>query len=278
MYDDLRGKTAVVTGAGRPSGLGQGIAKRLAREGCRLAICDIARPHPVDPAYRRGTWEELVERQREIESLGVECLPVRCDVTNEREVHDMFEAVVKEFGRVDILVNCVGVGPPGSLAPLLEVDGAAWDEAIAVNMKSCHLCSRGAAKRMIEQGQGGKIINLSSQAGKMPFRGLGVYCAAKAGVLHYTRVLALELARYKINVNAVLPGTILTDQLKEYFGREAEKRGLTLEQYLAATPPIPLGRYQTPEDVAAAAAWLASSESDYVTGECMLTTGGQTIV
>ncbi len=276
MYDDLEDKTVIITGAGRPHGLGQGMAKRFAREGCRVVISDVARPH-ADPEYGRGKWEDLLERQKEIEALGADCLPVKCDVTVEEEVQAMVDAAVEAFGRVDILVNNVGGGPPGSGGPLLEVDGANWDEGMAVNAKGTHLCSRAAATRMIEQGGGGKIVNIASQAGKRPFPGLGVYCAGKAAVCHYTRVLAMELGPHKINVNAVLPGTIETDMLKESFGKMAEQMGITYEDLMQGIPPIPLGRLQTQDDVAAAVAWLCSRESDYVTGECMLVTGGQTI-
>ncbi len=276
MYDDLKGKTVIVTGAGRPNGLGQGMAKRFAREGCRLVISDVARCH-ADPEYGRGSWEELLQRQKEIEALGAKCLAVRCDVTVEEEVQAMVDASVEAFGRVDILVNNVGGGPPGSGGPLLEVDGTNWDEGIAVNVKGTHLCSRAAARRMIEKGEGGKIVNIASQAGKRPFPGLGVYCAGKAAVCQYTRVLAIELGPHKINVNAVLPGTIETDMLKESFGKMAEQMGITYEVLMQNTPPIPLGRLQTQADVAAAVVWLCSRESEYVTGECMLVTGGQTI-
>jgi meso-butanediol dehydrogenase/(S,S)-butanediol dehydrogenase/diacetyl reductase len=277
MYDDLKGKVAIVTGAGRPNGLGQGMAKRFALEGCHLVIADVARTH-ADPEYRRGSWEELLDRQKEIEALGAGCLPVKCDVTVEEEVQAMVDAAVKEFGRVDILVNNVGVGPPGSGGPLLEVDGANWDEGMAVNAKGTHLCSRAAAKRMIEKGEGGKIVSISSQAGKRPFPGLGVYCAGKAAVCHYTRVLAIELAPHKINVNAVLPGTIETDMFKENFGKAAEAMGITYEVLMENIDPIPLGRLQTQEDVANSVVWLCSRESEYMTGECILVTGGQTIV
>jgi NAD(P)-dependent dehydrogenase (short-subunit alcohol dehydrogenase family) len=276
MYGDLKGKVAIVTGAGRPKGLGQGMAKRFAREGCRVIVTDVARPH-ADPEYGRGTWEDLLARQKEIEAMGAKCLPLKCDVTLEKEVENMVDAVIEAFGRVDILVNNVGGGPPGSGGPLLEVDGANWDEGIAVNVKGTHLCSRAAARRMIERGEGGKIVSIASQAGKRPFPGLGVYCAGKAAVCHYTRVLALELAPHKINVNAVLPGTIETDMLRESFGKMAEKLGITYEVLMQNIPPIPLGRLQTQEDVAASVAWLCSRESEYVTGECILVTGGQTI-
>lgn len=277
MYEDLKGKVAIVTGAGRPNGLGQGMAKRFAAEECRVVITDVARPH-ADPEYGRGKWEDLLERQREIEALGARCLPLKCDVTVEQEVEAMVDAVIETFGRVDILVNNVGGGPPGSGGPLLDVDGANWDEGIAVNVKGTHLCSRAAARRMIEKGEGGKIVNISSQAGKRPFPGLGVYCAGKAAVCHYTRVLAIELGPHKINVNAVLPGTIETDMLKESFGKLAGLIGMSYEELMQTIPPIPLGRLQTQADVASSVVWLCSRESEYLTGECILVTGGQTIV
>ncbi len=276
MYDDLKGKVAIVTGAGRPNGLGQGMAKRFAREGCRLVISDIARPH-ADPEYGRGSWEELLERKKEIEALGAECLAVKCDVTVEEEVQAMVDATMEMFGRVDILVNNVGGGPPGSGGPLIDVDETNWDEGMAVNSKGTHLCSRAVARKMIEKGEGGRIVNIASQAAKRPVPGLGVYCAGKAAVCHYTRVLAMELGPHKITVNAVLPGTIETDMLKESFGKMAEAMGISYEVLMQNIPPIPLGRLQTQEDVANSVVWLCAGESEYVTGECMLVTGGQTI-
>ena len=276
MYDDLKGKVAIVTGAGRPNGLGQGMAKRLAGEGCHVVISDVARPH-ADPEYGRGSWEELLERQKEIEALGAGCLPVKCDVTVEEEVEALVDGAAAKFGRVDILVNNVGGGPPGSGGPLIDVDGANWDEGMAVNAKGTHLCSRAAAKRMIEQGEGGKIVSIASQAAKRPVPGLGNYCAGKAAVCQYTRVLAIELGPHKINVNAVLPGTIETDMLKESMGKMAEVLGITYEVLMQNIPHIPLGRLQTQEDVANSVVWLCSRESEYLTGECILVTGGQTI-
>ena len=189
MYDDLKGKVAIVTGAGRPNGLGQGMAKRFAREGCHVVITDVARPH-ADPEYGRGKWEDLLERQKEIEALGARCLPLKCDVTVEEEVQAMVDAVIEEFGRVDILVNNVGGGPPGSGGPLLEVDGANWDEGIAVNAKGTHLCSRAAAKRMIEKGEGGKLLDegITQMSGELPVNPSG-------GVLSTNPIGATALVR-----------------------------------------------------------------------------------
>jgi NAD(P)-dependent dehydrogenase (short-subunit alcohol dehydrogenase family) len=277
MYDDLKGKVAIVTGAGRPNGLGHGMSMRLAKEGCNVVITEVARPHE-DPEYGRGSWEDTLDRKKEIESLGVKCLPVKCDVLVEEEVQDMVNAVVKEFGEINVLVNNVGGGPPSSTGPLIDIDANGWDEGIAVNVKGTHLCSRAVAKQMIQQGKGGKIVNIASQAAKRPFPGLGVYGAGKASVCHYSKTLAVELAPHHINVNAVLPGTIETDMLKEGVGKLAEEMGVTYDVYMEQTlSTIPVGRFQTREDVAASVVWLASAESDYITGETILTTGGQTI-
>ncbi|MFO7965178.1 MAG: SDR family oxidoreductase [Desulfobacterales bacterium] len=277
MYDDLKGKVVVVTGSGRPNGLGHGMSIRFAREGSHVVVTDVACPHS-DPEYGRGTWEELLERKKELEAFGVKCLPVKCDVTVESEVQQMVGAAVDHFGEIDILVNNVGGGPPGSGGPLIDVDANGWDEGIAVNVKGTHLCSRAAAQQMVRQGKGAKIVNIASQAAKRPCPGLGVYGAGKAAVCHYTKTPAVELAPYRINVNAVLPGTIETDMLKESFARLAEQMGMTYEQLMDSTlPTIPLGRFQTRDDVAASVVWLASKEADYITGETILTTGGQTI-
>jgi meso-butanediol dehydrogenase/(S,S)-butanediol dehydrogenase/diacetyl reductase len=279
MYDDLKGKVVVITGSGRPHGLGQGMAKRFAVEGCRVVVSDLARPNVLtaDNVVRTGEWEDLLQRKQEIEALGAGCLAVKCNVMEESEIQAMIDATVAEFGRVDILINNVGGAKSSHTVPLIEVDAETWDDGITLNSKGTHLCSRAFAKQMIKQGQGGKIVNIASQAAVKALPGLGIYCAAKAAVYQYTKVLALELAPHKINVNAVLPGTIMTDQLVEVFTRMAEKLGLPTDDLTKLLPPIPWGRVQTADDVAAAVLWLSSKESDYVTGEGIVVTGGQTI-
>ena len=282
MYD-LSGKVAIVTGSGRPHGLGQGIAKRLAKEGADVVVVDICKPYETYegevPEVGRGTWEELLERKKEIEALGVRSLALRCDATDEKDVDAMVAAVVKEFGHIDILCNNIGGGHPKSGGPLLEVDSYGWDQGMTVNFKTAHLCSRAVAKQMIAQGKGGKIVSTASQAGLRPFPGLGMYCSAKAALVMYTKVLAMELAPFKINVNVIGPGTIETDMLKESFTAGGKKFGITYEQIMAQVmPTIALGRLQTPEDVANITVWLVSPEADYITGVAVLTTGGQTII
>jgi len=264
MYEDLKGKVAIVTGAARANGIGQGIAKRFAREGCRMAIADLA-------------IGELEKRKAEIEALGVECIAVKCNVTDEDSVQAMVDAVVKRFGRVDILANNVGGAMMNQVGPVIDMDSAAWDDAMGLNAKGTHLCTRAVAKQMVAQGQGGKIVNTSSQAGIHPEPGIGLYSCAKALINQYTRILALELAPHKINVNAVCPGTIMTDKLREVLEGLSGMKNASAEELGKLLPPIPWGRLETPDDVASAIVWLASSQSDYITGECLLVTGGQTM-
>jgi NAD(P)-dependent dehydrogenase (short-subunit alcohol dehydrogenase family) len=282
MYD-LSGKVAIVTGSGRPNGIGQGLAKRLAREGADVVVVDVCKPYEahagVESPVGRGCWEELLDRKKEIEALGVRSLAVTCDATVEADVDAMVAAVVKEFGHIDILMNNIGGGAVGSGGPLIDVDAWGWDSGMMTNFKTAHLCSRAVAKQMIAQGTGGKIVNTASQAGLRPFPLLGIYCAAKAALVMYTKVLALELAPFKINVNAICPGTILTEMLRESMRELGSKFGMTEDQIIEqAIATIPLGRAQTPDDVADCAVWLASSQADYITGVAILTTGGQTVV
>ncbi|MEN6438564.1 MAG: SDR family oxidoreductase [Syntrophobacter sp.] len=272
MYGDLRGKVVIVTGAGRAKGIGHGISKRFAAEGCRVVI--VNRLHPE---IKDGEPDDLEKRKWEIEALGVPCLTIRCDVTIESEVQSMVETTIKEFGRLDVIVNNVGGAKNNHLGPLVNMDSVAWDESMAMNAKSTHLCARAAAKQMIAQGEGGKIVNISSQAGINPDPGLGLYSSAKAAINQYTRIMAKELAPYKINVNAVLPGTIMTEQLRRVLEAAGGSTTASDEDLARLLPSIPWGRLQTPEDVAAVAVWLASRESDYLTGECILATGGQTM-
>jgi NAD(P)-dependent dehydrogenase (short-subunit alcohol dehydrogenase family) len=284
MYD-LSGKVAIVTGSGRPNGIGATIARRLAKEGADVAVVDICKeyvPHPKDelPPPRRGTWEELLERKKEIEALGVRSFAVKCDVTNEKDVDDMVAAVVKEFGHIDILMNNVGGSPPGSSGPLIDIDAQGWENGITINFKGTHLCSRAVAKQMINQGKGGKIVNTASQAGLRPMPPLGMYCCSKAAVIMHTKVLAMELAPFRINVNVIGPGAVETDMLKEGIAAQGEKLGMKYDDIVnaAVLPTIPLGRMQTADDVADCAVWLASPQADYITGVAILTTGGMTIV
>jgi NAD(P)-dependent dehydrogenase (short-subunit alcohol dehydrogenase family) len=195
------------------------------------------------------------------------------------EVHAAVDEACRRLGGVDLCCNVAGGAAFGSGAgPLLAIAEREWDLVLDVNLKGTWIASRACAERMIAAGRGGRIVNVSSQAGKRGFPGLGAYCAAKAGVVLLTQVLALELAPHGITVNAVCPGTVDTDLLN--------KDG-SFERLFAGVPggfadwvarEIPLGRLETADEVAAAIAFLCSADAAYITGEALNVSGGQTMV
>jgi 3-oxoacyl-[acyl-carrier protein] reductase len=243
----LKNKTAIVTGAGR--GIGRGIAIALAKEGCDLVVSDI-------------NQEDCEKVAEEIKKLGVKSLAVKCDVSNKKEVEELFKETTKEFGKLDILVNNAGIFP---FVPFKDMQEADWDKVLNVNLKSVFLCSQEAAKIMTE---GGRIINISSIASFIGFEGLVHYCASKGAINSMIRALALELAPQKITVNAVAPGAIETPGASKGSTEETKK------QTIAA---IPLARMGKPEDIANAVLFLASDESSYITGQTIIVDGGWTL-
>lgn len=272
MYD-LKGKVAIVTGAGRKLGIGRGIALRLARDGADVAVADICREFEEFPGYGLGMWEGLKETADEISALGVRGLPVRVDVTDAAQVEEMVRQTVEALGRLDIIVNNAGgvVGP----APVIAMEEAAWNKTMAINATGTFLCSRAAARQMLAQGQGGKIINISSIAGKHGRAFLAAYSAAKAAIIGLTRVMAMELGAANVQVNAVCPGEVDTDLQRWGWKLEADFRGVPYEEVTkAAISLIAAGRLETPQDVADLVAFLASRQSDYITGQAINVDGG----
>jgi NAD(P)-dependent dehydrogenase (short-subunit alcohol dehydrogenase family) len=273
MYD-LKGKVAIVTGAGRKLGIGRGIALRLAREGADVAVADICREFEEFPGYGVGMWEGLKETADEITALGVRGLPVKVDVTDAALVEAMVRQTVDALGRLDILVNNAG-GAPGP-APIIAMEEAAWNKTMAINATGTFLCSKAAARQMMAQGQGGKIINISSIAGKKGEPFLAAYCAAKSAIIGLTRAMALEVAAVNIQVNAVCPGQVDTDLQRWGWQLAAGMRGTSYEDIINRTvAEIPAGRLETPEDVANVVLFLASSQSDYMTGQALNIDGGE---
>jgi NAD(P)-dependent dehydrogenase (short-subunit alcohol dehydrogenase family) len=272
MYD-LKGKVAIVTGAGRKLGIGRAIALRLAREGADVAVADICREFEEFPDYGLGMWEGLKSTADEVSALGVRGLPLKVDVTDSRLVDEMVAQTMDAFGHIDILVNNAGgvVGP----MPVLWIEEAAWNKTLAINATGTFLCSQRVARTMIARREGGKIINISSIAGKGRAPALAAYCAAKAAVLALTRVLAFELAASGIQVNAVCPGEVDTDLQRWGWELEAKFRGVPYDEVVSEEiEQIPLGRLETTDDVANLVAFLASSQSDYMTGQAINVDGG----
>ena len=268
----LKGKVAMITGAGRKNGIGSACAHRLAAEGAAVVVTDINNSFAEFPQYRVGAGEELESVAGELRDCGGRALSLSADVSDPDSVKALIEQAKKAFGSIDILVNNAG-GSPGA-APLSQFTLAAWEKTLAINLTGTFLCCREVVPVMIENG-GGKIINISSRAARRGALWMHAYCAAKAGVLGLTRSMALELAPFNICVNALCPGDILTDLKQWGLEMEAEVKGTTVEalqeEIVRATP---LGRLGTPADVAAAVAFLASPDADYLTGEVINISGG----
>jgi NAD(P)-dependent dehydrogenase (short-subunit alcohol dehydrogenase family) len=275
MYD-LSGKVAIVTGASRPKGIGRATALRLAREGADVVIADYGRPGGFadHPDYEHlGRSDEMDAVVSEIEALGRRSVAIAVDVTQRAEVEAMVATTVAELGRVDILVNNAGVGLGG---PLIDYPEESWDRTLAVNAKGPFLCAQAAARVMIEQGDGGRIVTTASQAGKTGFPNLGAYTASKFAVVGMTQVLGLELAPHRINVNCVCPGTVDTDLMAPGIAMMAALHGsdeAKARELMAAR--IPLGRLETGDDVANLIVWLCSDQGGYLTGQALNVTGGQ---
>jgi NAD(P)-dependent dehydrogenase (short-subunit alcohol dehydrogenase family) len=268
----FEGKIAVVTGVGRVTGIGAGIATRFAQEGAHLVISDLCAKLKDAPGFGTGSWGQLNETAEAIRALGVKCIAERCDVTKTDEVDALMERAATEFGGVDILVNNAG-GNPGS-GPVLMMEEAAWRKTLEINATGAFICSRAAARQMVSRG-GGKIVNLSSRTAKTPAPYLSAYIASKQAVIGLTRSMALELAPFKINVNAVCPGFIDTDLTREGHAKQADALGISIEDIVnEKVKTIPIGRPGTPADVAGVVAFLCSEDAAYMTGQALNITGG----
>ena len=247
MYQDLKNKVAIVTGAKR--GIGKAIALKLAKNGVKVVITDID----------QKDCEEVV---KEIEELEGEGLALKLDVTKEEEIKKVIQSTKEKFGRIDILVNNAGIFIQKELE---DMDTSEIDKLLSVDLRGVILCIKNIIPEMKEQ-KYGKIVNIASIAGFVGFDLSSIYCAAKGGIVNMTRELALDLGKYKINVNAVAPGVINTDMTKDLLAEENIKTALLSK--------IPYGRIGKPDDIANAVTFLASKESEYITGHTIVVDGG----
>jgi len=257
---DLEGQVAIVTGAGR--GIGRAVALRLAKEGASVVVAD------VNEAAALGVAAE-------IKAGGNQAQAFRVDVTQKEEVAGMVDDTADRFGRLDIQVNNAGIG---FIAPLLDTPEADWDALMSVNAKGVLLCSQAAARQMIMQGGGGRIINNASGAGKVaPGKNLplGAYSASKHAVVAITKQMGLELADHGILVNCVCAGIVDTPMWEMIDREVAGLRNVPVGSVKeAAVSGIPVGRIQQPEDVAGLVAFLTSSDAGYMTGQTYNVCGG----
>jgi NAD(P)-dependent dehydrogenase (short-subunit alcohol dehydrogenase family) len=269
---------ALVTGAARPRGIGRATALTLARSGADVACLDIARPYDEAPFHETATGDDLASAAKEIEALGVRATIATADVSDEAAVEKAVAAVSDELGTVTLVANVAGGSGGGfGFGPLLGVPAEEFRRVLDVNLVGTWLVSKACATRMVADGVGGRICNVSSQAGKRAFPFLGAYCAAKAGVILLTQTMATELGPQGIAVNAVCPGTVDTDLLNKDRAFEGLMGGPEgLAAFIARE--IPLGRLQSAEEIAAAICWLLSDAAGGVTGEALNVSAGQTMV
>ncbi|MBU0466259.1 MAG: SDR family oxidoreductase [Nanoarchaeota archaeon] len=233
----LKGRIAIVTGGTK--GIGKGIADALAKDHAKVVVCS---------RHKEKTKHYFI----------------KCDASNFRETQNLVRETIKKFKKIDILVNNAGIYP---FKNLLEMSEADWDKLIAIDLKSVFNCTKAVLPFMAKQ-KYGKIVNITSIAGhEVGFPGLTHYCAAKAGIVGFTKAAALELAQYKINVNAVAPGVILTPGVKE---------GTSKEQIDTLIRTIPEKRAGKPADIAATVVFLTSDLSEYITGQTIVVDGGFT--
>ncbi len=234
----LKGKVAIVTGGTK--GIGKAIADKLKKEGAEVVVC-----------AREKTKRKLL------------CIPV--DVTNAEDVRTLLKETMKKYKRIDILVNNAGIYPS---VDLKDMTSDQWQQVLDINLNGIFNCTKAVLPHMMKK-KSGKIINISSIAGfVLGFPGLVHYCTSKAGVAGFTKATALELAKYKINVNAIAPGLIITPGVQTFMNKK---------EINAFVKTIPLQRAGRPEDIAEIVAFLASEKSSYITGQTMIVDGGLTV-
>ncbi|MCD6570495.1 MAG: glucose 1-dehydrogenase [Deltaproteobacteria bacterium] len=247
----LENKVALVTGGGR--GIGRAIALAFAKKGADIVINEIDMP----------AAEKVVA---EVKALGCRSIGVKADVSIKKEIEGMVETAIKEFGKIDILVNNAGISIVG---PSEELEESRWNKGIGIDLNGVFFCSQVVGREMINRKRG-NIINIASIAGigALPIR--ATYCTAKGGVIMLTKSLACDWARYNIRVNAIAPGYIKTEMVEDLI-----KKGQYDEEALARRAPA--GRMGLPEDVANAAVFLASDESDYIAGHTLVVDGAWSV-
>lgn len=249
---DLTGKVALVTGATR--GIGYAIAAELAAAGAAVVITS-------------RTPADCARVQKEFEEKGYMCLGISIDISEINKINSLVKEIVGKLGHIDILVNNAGIG--GKEAPIFDITPEEWDQTQSIDLKGLYFCAKAVAMQMKSQGTGGRIINLASVAGILAPKYVSVYGAAKAAVIHLTKIMANEWARYSINVNSIAPGYISTDMTKDVMADEKNAS--------AVLKKIGLRRFGEVDDVADVALFLATEASKYVTGVLIPIDGGMTI-
>lgn len=262
MSDNRRrfvGQVAVITGGAR--GIGRACALRFAREGARVALLDILEDQASSTA-------------QEVEALGPEALAIRCDVRDAGQLATAVERILEAWGRIDVWVNNAGTYTGG---PLLEIPQEDWDGTLDTNFTGVFLGCRAVAPVMRRQ-RSGRIINVSSMAGKTSWPATAEYSASKSAVIGLTRSVALDMAPFGVTVNAVCPGNTMTGMVRQVAGTVGPRQGISAEEWLQQrASDCPLGRLATPDEIAGPIAFLASDDARYFTGQAISVDGGMVL-
>ncbi len=266
----LEDKVAVVTGAGRMRSIGHSISIELAKAGCNVAVVGSRRERSSLPDDEKAAgWRDVDSVSDEVVALGRSAFAFRTDIADEDDVIALGDAVVNQFGRVDIVVNNASVAIGEDRVPVLNLDRAVWQRLIDVNLTGTFLVAKHLGARIVDQGEGGSIVNISSVAGKvLPANG-SAYAASKAAVQALTGSMAREVGRSGVRVNAVLPGLIDTARM------DGVGRGETWDRLVEDN--IPLGRAGSPRDVATLVVFLCSDQGAWITGQHYVVDGGRSI-
>lgn len=274
----LNGKVALVTGASSKRGMGRAIAVRLAQAGAKVVVIDkFAAPKSAFPGDEG--WRGLAEVVEEIAAAGSKGLAVVADIVDGRSINAAVDQTIETYGKIDILVNCAGIrGPVG--VPVTEGQEEDWRIMFDINTIGPFIISKAVAKDMIRRNEGGKIVHIASAAGRLAAPGSAAYAASKWAVIGLVKSLAMELAKYKINVNAINPGFFVTNLRDDTISQKSKETGISIdklreEEYKMITDKlIPLGRMGTVEDITRLVYFLVTPESDYMTGQDINITGG----
>jgi NAD(P)-dependent dehydrogenase (short-subunit alcohol dehydrogenase family) len=273
MNDGLKGKVALITGAGKRNGIGFGIAERLAAAGVDVVISDLVVPPRQDLPITYGSLEEMKSLAGELQaSYGVQALAIGMDVTHTESIDEAMSLLSRQFGRLDFVFNNAGT-VFGAPQPIHRYDEASWIRTFDVNLHGVFRVSKAAVALM--QGRAGAIVNIASKAGKSPAPFNGAYAASKAGVIMATRVMALELGAENIRVNAVCPGLIKTDLQKGNIALKAHVWGVDVDEAeKRLNDSVPLGRMGDIREVADVCVYLVSDNASYITGQAINVGGG----
>ena len=266
----LIGTVALVTGAGRMRSIGRAVAVELARAGCDVVLTGTGRPPERYPDDEKAAgWRDVESVADEVRALGRRATPVVADVADADAVEALADAVLAEYGRVDVVVNNAAAARGEDRVPVVDLPVDVWDRVLAVNLRGTFLVSRAFARRLVVQGEGGSIINISSIAGKAMGATTAAYAASKAAVQSLTSSMAKELGGNGIRVNAICPGITDTGRLDDLPPR-------TWDAIIAER--VPLARAGTAQEVAWAVAFLASEQGAWVSGQSWNVDGGQMTV